>query len=118
MAKIFDGKAVREYNLDKIAEQVEKLKEKGILPTLAVIIVGSDPASRIYVNNKKAACERTGMKSLEFAEKLLYAEKVAVVPGDAFGASGEGFIRCSYAYSIEEIETALERIEKFVKTIL
>ena len=67
MAKIFDGKAVREYNLDKIAEQVEKLKEKGILPTLAVIIVGSDPASRIYVNNKKAACERTGMRSLEFA---------------------------------------------------
>ena len=67
MAKIFDGKAVREYNLDKIAEQVAKLKEKGVLPTLAVIIVGSDPASRIYVNNKKAACERTGMRSLEYA---------------------------------------------------
>lgn len=67
MAKIFDGKAVREYNLDKIAEQVAVLKEKGILPTLAVIIVGSDPASRIYVNNKKAACERTGMRSLEYA---------------------------------------------------
>ncbi len=67
MAKIFDGKAVREYNLDKIAEQVSKLKEKGVLPTLAVIIVGSDPASRIYVNNKKAACERTGMRSLEYA---------------------------------------------------
>ena len=67
MAKIFDGKAVREYNLDKIAEQVANLKEKGVLPTLAVIIVGSDPASRIYVNNKKAACERTGMRSLEYA---------------------------------------------------
>ena len=67
MAKIFDGKAVREYNLDKIAERVSVLKEKGVLPTLAVIIVGSDPASRIYVNNKKAACERTGMRSLEYA---------------------------------------------------
>ena len=67
MAKIFDGKAVREYNLDKIAEQVSLLKEKGVLPTLAVIIVGSDPASRIYVNNKKAACERTGMRSLGYA---------------------------------------------------
>ena len=67
MAKIFDGKAVREYNLDKIAEQVAVLKGKGVLPTLAVIIVGSDPASRIYVNNKKAACERTGMRSLEYA---------------------------------------------------
>ncbi len=67
MAKIFDGKAVREYNLDKIAEQVAVLKEKGVLPTLAVIIVGTDSASRIYVNNKKAACERTGMRSLEYA---------------------------------------------------
>ena len=67
MAKIIDGKAIREFNLDKISEQVEQLKAQGILPTLAVIIVGSDPASRIYVNNKKAACERTGMKSLEFA---------------------------------------------------
>ena len=67
MAKIIDGKAIREFNLDKISEQVEALKAQGILPTLAVIIVGSDPASRIYVNNKKAACERKGMKSLEFA---------------------------------------------------
>ena len=67
MAKIIDGKAIREFNLDKISEQVEALKEQGILPTLAVIIVGSDPASRIYVNNKKAACERTGMRSLEYA---------------------------------------------------
>ena len=62
MAKIIDGKKIREYNLDKIAERVSVLKEKGVLPTLAVIIVGSDPASRIYVNNKKAACERTGMR--------------------------------------------------------
>ena len=67
MAKLIDGKAIREFNLDKISEQVAGLKENGILPTLAVIIVGTDPASRIYVNNKKAACERTGMRSLEFA---------------------------------------------------
>ena len=67
MGKIIDGKAVREYNLDKISERVAALKEKGVQPALAVIIVGSDPASRIYVNNKKNACERTGMRSLEFA---------------------------------------------------
>ncbi len=59
--------------------------------------------------------KETGMKSMEFAEKLLMEEKVAVIPGDAFGESGEGFIRCSYAYAIEVIEQALERIEKFVK---
>lgn len=56
----------------------------------------------------------TGMNSQEFCERLLREEKVAVVPGTAFGESGEGFIRCSYAYSIENIQEALKRIEKFV----
>ena len=57
----------------------------------------------------------TGMTSEEFCNALLQEEHVAVVPGNAFGESGEGFIRCSYAYSIENIQTALERIERFVK---
>lgn len=56
----------------------------------------------------------TGMSSEEFAEKLLMEEKVAVVPGNAFGASGEGFVRCSYASSMENIKEALRRIERFV----
>lgn len=57
----------------------------------------------------------TGMTSEEFCERLLAEERVACVPGNAFGQSGEGFIRCSYAYSIDSIEKALNRIEKFVK---
>lgn len=57
----------------------------------------------------------TGMTSDEFCEKLLFEEKVAVVPGNALGECGEGFIRCSYAYSINDINIALEKIEKFVK---
>lgn len=56
-----------------------------------------------------------GMTSEDFCMKLLEEEKVAVVPGNAFGESGEGFIRCSYAYSIKSIEEALKRIERFVK---
>ena len=56
----------------------------------------------------------TGMTSEEFCQNLLMEEKVAVVPGNAFGESGEGFIRCSYAYSIENIQEALKRIERFV----
>ncbi len=56
-----------------------------------------------------------GMQSEEFCMKLLEEEKVAVVPGSAFGKCGEGFIRCSYAYSIEKIEEALKRISKFVE---
>lgn len=58
-----------------------------------------------------------GMKSDDFCEKLLYAEKCAIVPGTAFGDSGEGFARISYAYSVEHITEALERLEKFVKQI-
>lgn len=57
----------------------------------------------------------TGLSSDDFATKLLYDKKVAVVPGTAFGESGEGFIRCSYAYSIKNIERALERIGEFVR---
>ncbi len=57
----------------------------------------------------------TGMSSQEFCERLLMEEKVAVVPGNAFGDCGEGFIRVSYAYSIEKIQEALVKIEKFVK---
>ena len=60
--------------------------------------------------------KHTGMSSEEFCEKLLEKEKVAVVPGNAFGASGEGFVRISYAYSIEEIKGALERISRFLET--
>lgn len=52
----------------------------------------------------------TGMTSEEFAEGLLHEQKVAVVPGNAFGASGEGYIRCSYATSIEQLEIAVNRI--------
>jgi aminotransferase len=55
------------------------------------------------------------MSSDEFATKLLMEEKVAVVPGTAFGACGEGYLRISYAYSIENLKIAMERIERFVK---
>jgi len=58
--------------------------------------------------------EVTGMTSEEFAEKLLIQEKVAVVPGSAFGQCGEGFIRCSYATSLANIEEATRRMGRFV----
>ncbi|MCI7468329.1 MAG: aminotransferase class I/II-fold pyridoxal phosphate-dependent enzyme [Lachnospiraceae bacterium] len=59
----------------------------------------------------------TGMTSDEFATTLLKTEKVAVVPGTAFGDCGEGFIRISYAYSMENLKVALDRIEKFLKKL-
>ncbi|MCY7782318.1 MULTISPECIES: aminotransferase [unclassified Bacillus (in: firmicutes)] len=56
----------------------------------------------------------TGMSSEQFAEELLTQEKVAVVPGSVFGPSGEGYIRCSYATSIEQLQEALVRIKRFL----
>ena len=66
-AKILDGKAVSQRIKDELKEEVSALKNAGINPGLAVIIVGEDPASRIYVNNKKKACEYIGVKSFEYA---------------------------------------------------
>ncbi|KMY51664.1 aminotransferase [Peribacillus loiseleuriae] len=59
--------------------------------------------------------ERTGMSSQEFAEKLLFEEKVAVIPGNVFGESGEGHIRCSYASSLEQLQEAIKRMSRFVE---
>jgi len=59
----------------------------------------------------------TGMTSEEFCEKLLYSKNVAIVPGTAFGDSGEGFVRASYCYSVEHIKEALKRIGEFLKEI-
>ena len=58
-----------------------------------------------------------GLSSDDFCLKLLEEEKVVVVPGNAFGESGEGFVRISYAYSIDDLRTALDRVERFIKTL-
>jgi aminotransferase len=59
----------------------------------------------------------TGLGSQEFAEQLLQSERVAVVPGDVFGPSGEGYIRCCYATALPLLEEALERMERFLRKI-
>lgn len=61
--------------------------------------------------------KKFGMSSDEFATRLLKEEKIAVVPGTAFGNCGEGFLRISYAYSIEDLKAALDRIESFIKKL-
>ena len=71
-----------------------------------------DPEGAFYVF---PSIQKTGLTSDDFCEKLIYEEHVAVVPGTAFGACGEGFVRISYSYSIKHITEALRRIERFVK---
>ncbi len=67
MAKILSGKTVSQRIKDELREEVKELNQKGIFPGLAVIIVGDDPASRVYVNSKKKACEEIGIYSEEYA---------------------------------------------------
>ena len=85
---------------------VNRLKEIG----LEVII----PKGAFYVF---PSIKQFNMKSEEFALRLLKEEKVACVPGSAFGKGGEGYLRLSYCYSDEELEEGLKRIERFIKTL-
>ena len=71
-----------------------------------------EPLGAFYVF---PSIQSTGMTSEEFANKLLAEEKLAVVPGTAFGSCGEGFIRISYAYSLGELKEAIGRIRSFVE---
>lgn len=81
MAKIIDGKAVSQFVKDEVKKEVSALGEKGVSVGLAVIIVGNDPASRTYVNNKKKACEATGIISEEYAlpEETTMEELLALI---------------------------------------
>lgn len=73
-----------------------------------------EPEGAFYVF---PSIKSTGMKSEEFCEKLLYSKSVAVVPGTAFGDSGEGYIRVSYSYSIKHLKEAVKRIGEFLEEI-
>ncbi len=73
-----------------------------------------EPKGAFYVF---PSVKRTGMTSEEFAERLLHEERVAVVPGNAFGDCGEGYVRCSYATSVQNIQQALERTARFMEKI-
>lgn len=73
-----------------------------------------DPEGAFYVF---PCIKSTGLTSEEFCERLLYEEKVAAVPGSAFGDSGEGYMRISYAYSLKHLMEAMKRIEKFLKKL-
>jgi len=96
-------KMVQEYNRRRRL-MVKRLNEIG-LPCF-------EPKGAFYAF---PSIKATGMNSEEFAEKLLLEEKVAVVPGTAFGPYGEGFVRCCYATSLPDIEEALRRMDRFIK---
>ena len=64
--KIIDGKVISLAIKEEVKQEVEKVKGRGVNPSLAVILVGDNPASKVYVKNKKKACEFTGIKSVSY----------------------------------------------------
>jgi len=101
-----------------MTKMVEEYNRRRRLMVEGIKAIGLDcfePQGAFYIF---PSVKKTGLSSLAFAEELLKAEKVALVPGDAFGACGEGFVRCSYASSTANLSEALTRIDRFVKTRL
>ncbi len=98
--------------VDEMREEYARRRRYVVTRLWEIGLPCSDPQGAFYVF---PSIKSTGMRSEEFCQKLLTEQKVAVVPGDAFGASGEGFVRISYAYSLARLQEALNRIEIFVK---
>ena len=99
---------------DSVNEMVEDYNRRRLVMVRGLCDIGLscfEPRGAFYAF---PSIKSTGMSSEEFAEKLLVEEKVAVVPGNAFGKCGEGYIRCCYATSLEDIKEALDRIKRFV----
>ena len=96
---------VKEYNIRR-RFLVDRLNKLGL--------ECYNPEGAFYVF---PSIKSTGLSSEEFCEKLIFDKKVAVVPGNAFGACGEGYVRVSYAYSLSHLKEALDRIEEFLEEI-
>ena len=70
MAKLIDGKVISAAVKEQVKKETEELKQKGIIPGLAVIIVGEDPASKVYVANKEKACEQMLLLNMPYPKIL------------------------------------------------
>ena len=103
-----------EDDVDKMVKEYDR-RRKFIVKRLNEIgLPCFEPKGAFYAF---PSIEATGMNSEEFAERLLMEERVAVVPGSAFGQCGEGFVRCCYATSLANIDEALKRMGRFVKKV-
>ena len=105
----------------KMDSEVEKMRDEYDMRRRIIVKGFSDiglschePRGAFYAF---PSIKSTGLSSEEFCEKLLYSKKVALVPGTAFGESGEGFVRASYCYSIEHIKEALKRVGEFISEL-
>jgi len=98
-------------SIEEMKREYRRRRELVVKELNKMGLVCNKPQGAFYVF---PSIKRTGLSSLEFSQKLLKEEKVAVVPGTAFGQCGEGYIRISYASSMESLKEALQRIKRFV----
>ena len=114
MAQMAAIEALRngESEVEKMAQEYNRRRRLMVKRLNEIGLSCFEPKGAFYAF---PSIKATGMNSEEFAEKLLLEEKVAVVPGTAFGPYGEGFVRCCYATSLSSIEEALRRMDRFVR---
>ncbi len=101
-------------DIDEMREQYDMRRRLIVDGFNSMGLTCFEPEGAFYVF---PCIKKTGMTSQAFCEKLIYTEHVAVVPGDAFGSCGEGYVRVSYSYSIKHITEAMSRIGHFLKSL-
>ena len=104
---------VREAELERMRTEYDKRRGVMVRGFLDMGLDVAVPEGAFYVFPSVAPL---GMDSQEFCRQLLQEQRVAVIPGDAFGACGDGFVRCSYAYSEDVIRKCLQKIAAFVQS--
>jgi aspartate/methionine/tyrosine aminotransferase len=87
------------------------------LKALCLITFPNRRVDKSFANDLLESSRRFGLSSKDFALGLLQAEQVAAVPGDAFGESGEGFLRCCYATGMDDLKAAMDAIERYIGTL-
>ena len=102
---------VRDEEIDVMRQEYDERRHLMVDGFRAMGLKVVEPEGAFYVF---PSIKETGLTSMEFCSRLLQEQKVAVIPGDAFGSCGEGYIRCSYAYSKDVIKKCLEKIAAFV----
>lgn len=102
-------------NMQRMVEEYNRRRRLMVEGFKEIGLKCFEPQGAFYIF---PSVKETGLGSLAFAEELLKAEKVALVPGDAFGESGDGYVRCSYASSTANLGEALTRIGRFVKKLM
>lgn len=97
--------------IEKMKDEFEKRRDYVYARLIKMGLTTNKPEGAFYIF---PSIKKFGLTSEEFCDKLLYEKKIAVVPGCAFGTMGEGYFRISYAYSMEELTLALDKIEEFI----